>query len=95
MYYRVTRANFHPSKYDAMMAHINGLNEQFQGISGLAYVHGCRTGDSEFIAIAQYDSKASADASQQQVSGILGGMAQFMTSAPQQQMGEVVWRTDD
>ena len=95
MCYRVTRANFDPSKYDAMMAHMNGLNEQFRGISGLAYVHGCRTGEDEFIAIAQYDSKASADASQQQVLGILGGMAQFMTSAPRQQMGEVVWRTDD
>ncbi len=95
MYYRVTRYNFNSSKYDALMAQTDGVKGELRAISGLAFVHVCRTGDDEGMVIAQYDSQASADAAHQQTLAILGGMAQFMTSAPQQQMGEVIWRTDD
>ena len=95
MYYRVTRYNFDSSKFDALMAQPDGVKGELRVISGLAFVHVCRTGDDEGMVIAQYDSQTSADAAQQQTLAILGGMAQFMTSAPQQQMGEVIWRTDD
>lgn len=95
MYYRLTRYNFDPSKYDAMMAHVDAVKGEIRAISGLALVHVCQTGGDEGVVIAQYDSEASADAAHPQTLAILGGLAQFMTSAPQQQMGEVIWRSDD
>ena len=78
-----------------MMAHVDGAKGELRAISGLAFVHVCRTGNDEGMVIAQYDSQASANAAHRQTLAVLGGMAQFMTSPPQQQMGEVIWRTDD
>jgi len=40
----------------------------------------------------KYNSTVLADAAHQQSLAILGGMARLLTSAPQRQMGEVIWR---
>ena len=95
MYYRVIRYNFDPSKYDEMMTHVDGVKDEIRAMPGLTFVHVCQTGDDEAMIVVQYDSKASADANEQQALAILGGIGQFMTSAPQRQMGEVIWRADD
>ena len=91
MYYRLTRVNFDPSKYDAMLANMNSTNDQFRGISGCVSVLAIRTSEDQAIAIAQYESKEAAEAAQEQVSAILGGMAEYMTDAPLIRQGDVIW----
>ena len=76
MYYRLTRVNFDPSKYDAMLANMNSTNDQFRGISGCVSVLAIRTAEDQASAIAQYESKEAAEAAQEQVRAILGGMAE-------------------
>ncbi|RTZ94310.1 MAG: hypothetical protein DSY41_03710 [Candidatus Poseidoniales archaeon] len=91
MYYRLTRVNFDPSKYDAMLANMNSTNDQFRGISGCVSVLAIRTAEDQAIAIAQYESKEAAEAAQEQVRAILGGMAEYMTDAPLIRQGDVIW----
>jgi len=90
MYYRLTRVNFDPSKYDAMLPNMNSTNDQLRGISGCVSVLAIRTAEDQAIAIAQYESKA-AEAAQEQVRAILGGMAEYMTDAPLIRQGDVIW----
>ncbi|MCH2513732.1 MAG: hypothetical protein MK158_15030, partial [Dehalococcoidia bacterium] len=50
-----------------------------------------RTAEDQAIAIAQYESKEAAEAAQEQVRAILGGMAEYMTDAPLIRQGDVIW----
>ena len=58
--------NFNSSKYDALMEHTDGVKDELRAISGLTFVHACRTGDDEGMVIAQDDRQAADAAAHQQ-----------------------------
>ena len=95
MYYRTTQLTFDPSKYDAILAYSNSIKDQMRAIPGLIFTHTFRTGEDKLGVVARYESLAALEAGQQEINNIMGGIAQFLTAEPQQQMGEVIWRTDD
>ena len=95
MYYRITHLAFDPNKYDALMAHANSVKDQMRAIEGLIFTHMFRTGEDELGVVARWESLAALEAGQQEINNVMGGMAQFLTSTPKQEMGEVIWRTDD
>ena len=95
MYYRITHLAFDPNKYDDLMAHSNSVKDQMRAIKGLIFTHMFRTGEDKLGVIARWESLAALEAGQQEINNVMGGMAQFLTSTPEQEMGEVIWRTDD
>ena len=95
MYYRITHLAFDPNKYDALMAHANSVKDQMRAIPGLIFTHMFMAGEDELGVIAMCEILAALEACQQEINNVMGGMAQFLTSTPKQEMGEVIWRTDD
>ena len=95
MYYRITHLAFDPNKYDALMAHADSVKDQMRAIEGLIFTHMFRAGEDELGVIARWESLAALEAGQQEINNVMGGLAQFLTSTPKQEMGEVIWRTDD
>ena len=95
MYYRITHLAFDPNKYDDLMAHSNSVKDQMRAIKGLIFTHMFRTGEDKLGVVARWESLAALEAGQQEINNVMGGMAQFLTSTPKQEMGEVIWRTDD
>ena len=95
MYYRVTRYNFDPAKYDDLMAYADSIKPKLRSIPGLNFGHEVRTGEDSGMVIAQYASAEAAEAAQSLVSEILSEFGRYMTSAPQIHAGTVIWSTDD
>jgi len=48
-------------------------------------------GEGQSVIIARYDSEESAVAATETIQGILGGMAEFMTSPPNRRGGPIMW----
>ncbi len=90
-HFRLTRLEFDPSKYDAMVAYADTQIEALKGISGLKAVRTVRIAEDRSITIARYDSKEAADAVVEQVGAVWAGFADFMTEEPLTRQGEMVW----
>ncbi len=92
MYYRVTTYGTDPARRDEGFAFADTKREQLKAIAGMQWIHVCDTDDvGGLMIIACYESTESAEAASEQVTAILGEMAQFMISAPQVKAGPVSW----
>ena len=92
MYYRVTTYCVDPARRDEAFALADTKRDELRGITGLQWIHVCDTDDvGGVMIVARYDSAEAADSASEQVTGILGEMAQFMTSAPEVTAGPVSW----
>ena len=92
MYYRVTAYGVDPARRDEAFALADTKREELKGIAGLAWIHVCDTDDiGGVMIVARYDSAEAAESASEQVTRILGEMAQYMTSAPEVKAGPVSW----
>ena len=82
MYARVTTITGKPDRLSDMEAQIPLLKPQLQSIAGLASNNVVWRADGQCVVMAIYDSKASADAAEQQIRAIFGGMADLMAAPP-------------
>jgi hypothetical protein len=65
--------------------------EKIQAVNGLQMVHVAEVGECQSVIIARYDSEESAVAATETIQGILGRMAEFMTSPPNRRGGPIMW----
>ena len=92
MYYRVTTYGVDPARQDEAFALADTKREELKGIAGLAWIHVCDTDDiGGVMIVARYDSAEAAESASEQVTRILGEMAQYMTSVPEVKAGSVSW----
>ena len=93
MFYRVTRYEFAPERYDDILAWADKRTDDIRAIPGLSTVDTFVSGPGEGMIVAAYESEADFEAAADTVMAILGDMGQFMTSAPMTASGTVDWTT--
>ena len=91
MSFRVTEINFDPSRREELLGYCDGQREKIKAVNGLQTVHVAEVGEGQSVIIARYDSEESAVAATETIQGILGGMAEFMTSPPNRRSGPIMW----
>ncbi len=92
MYYRVTAYGVDPARRDEAFGLADTKREELKGIAGLQWIHVCDTDDAGGVMIvARYESADAAESASEQVTRILGEMAQYMISAPEVKAGPVSW----
>ena len=79
------------SKYDSLMAYMDGKKEQFRGISGLLRLRIARIAENRLSAAAIYDSKTSSDAAQDNAAAVMAGGSEFFTGNVVLLQGDLVW----
>ena len=79
------------SKYDPLMAYMDGKKEQFRGISGLLRLRIARIAENRLVAATIYDSKASSDAAQENAAAVMAGGSEFFTGNVVLLQGDLVW----
>ena len=93
MFYRVTRYEFSPERYDDILAWADTKADEIRAIDGLQSVDTFVAGPGEGMIVAAYDSEAHFNAAEATVMAILGDMGQFMSSPPMTSSGTVDWTT--
>ena len=83
-----------PAKYDALLSFFDTTTEKFSGVPGLRSVRLARILPNRISSMAVYDNKASADAGQENLRSIMGGMAEFVTGDYNIREGEEIIRHD-
>ena len=73
------------------MGYCDGQRENIRAVNGIETVDVIEVGEGQSVIIARYDSEESAVAATETVQGILGGMAEFMTSPPNRKGGPITW----
>ena len=69
----------------------NSQRGEIQAVKGLQKVNVAEVGEGRSVIIARYESEESAVAATETIQGILGGMAEFMTSPPNRRGGPIMW----
>ena len=93
-YIRHVFVDIDPAKYDALLSFFDTTTEKFNGVPGLRSVRLARILENRIASMAVYDNKASADAGQKNLRGIMGGMAEFVTGDYNVREGEEILRHD-
>ena len=93
MFYRVTKYDFAPERYDEILAWADSNADKIRSIDGLIAVDTFIAGEGDAMIVASYESEAAFTAGSETVARILGDMGQFMTSAPMTSSGTVDWTT--
>ena len=93
-YIRHVFEDIDPAKYDALLSYFDTTTEKFNGVLGLRSVRLARILENRIASMAVYDNKASADAGQKNLRGIMGGMAEFVTGDYNVREGEEILRHD-
>ena len=91
MSFRVTEINFDPSRREELLGYCDGQRENIRAVNGIETVDVIEVVEGQSVIIARYDSEESAVAATETVQGILGGMAEFMTSPPNRKGGPITW----
>ena len=91
MSFRVTEINFDPSRREELLGYCDGQRENIRAVNGIETVDVIEVGEGQSVIIARYDSEESAVAATETVQGILGGMAEIMTSPPNGKGGPIMW----
>ena len=91
MSFRVTEINFDSSRREELLGYCDGQRENIRAVNGIETVDVIEVGEGQSVIIARYDSEESAVAATETVQGILGGMAEFMTSPPNRKGGPITW----
>jgi hypothetical protein len=58
MYYRMTRLHWSEDNYDDVMSLAESMRDRVEAIGGLIFAELAKTGDSEGMIIAAYESEA-------------------------------------
>ena len=105
-YARHTGVGFDPSKFDAMVAHMDSLVDTFKSIDGLRRVlvmpiTGGKVSPSfqqeignlenRMVVTGGYDSRAQAEAAQEKTKAAWAGMAEFLTGEPRVLDGDLIY----
>ena len=91
-YMRFVRAIIDPSKYDEMMAVVNGgLLGKYQDLAGLSRLLLIRASETHMIAATGYVSKEAADAARENTNASLASVSTFLDGEPLIREGELVW----
>jgi hypothetical protein len=93
-YVRHTGVSFALSKFDTMISFFDGITEKFRGVPGLVRVRVARVFEDRIIGTSAFEDKASADKAVQEHRGLMAGMAEFSSGAPNIREGEVIWSHD-
>ena len=93
-YVRHVFVDIDPAKYDALLSFFDTTTEKFSGVPGLRSVRLARILPNRISSMAVYDNKASADAGQENLRSIMGGMAEFVTGDYNIREGEEIIRHD-
>jgi len=94
MYYRITRATIQSGTFDQAMATMESIVESFSEIDGLVTSRLIRTGETELLGVAAYESKELLEASQTQWDELMSNMMPFLAAPPSVSHGEQVMAFD-
>ncbi|MBT8413167.1 MAG: hypothetical protein KJO30_02455 [Boseongicola sp.] len=83
MYGRITHFKGDPARLDGMVGRILAIREQLKAIHGGAANYAMWNDDGTGVAIAVYDSEASANAAVPQIQEIWGVLADFLVAPPE------------
>jgi hypothetical protein len=89
MFYRVTKYNFEDERFDEILAWSETIRADVEAIPGMLYADMFRSAPGEGMIVAAYDNESSFEAASETVSAVMGGMAQFLSSAPHTHAGTV------
>jgi len=87
MFYRFTRIHFDDARYAELLDWAETVRNDVEAIDGFEFADLCRSGEGEGMIIAAYRSEADFDAASEVVAGVMGGMAQYLTSPPHTHAG--------
>ncbi len=93
MFYRVTRYEYPPERYDEILAWAGTKTDLLRGVDGLQSVDTFVSGPGEAIIVAAYDSEEAFNAASETITDVLGELGQFLTSPPMTSSGTVDWTT--
>ncbi len=75
-----------------MVANVEGLKSQIKAIAGVVDIYNAWRPDGQGVTVAIYESQAAAEAASPHIQSIWGGLAQYLTGAPQTEVYENVDR---
>jgi hypothetical protein len=93
-YIRHVFVDIDPAKYDVLLSFLDTTTEKFNDVPGLRSVRLARILENRISSMAVYDNKTSADAGQDNMRGIMGGMTEFVTGDYNIREGEEILRHD-
>ena len=94
MYYRITHATIQSGTFDQAMETMESIVESFSEIDGLVTSRLIRTGETELLGVAAYESKELLEASQTQWDELMSNMMPFLAAPPSVSHGEQVMAFD-
>ena len=83
MYGRITHFKSDPTRLDEMVGRIPAIREQLRAIEGGVANYAMWNDDGTGVAIAVYDSEASANAAVPHIQSIWGGLADLLVAPPE------------
>ena len=91
MFYRVTRFEYAPERYDEILAWAGTKTDLLRGIDGLQFVETFVPGPGEGMVVAAYDNEDAFNAASETIMAVLSELGQFLTSPPMTSSGTVDW----
>ena len=85
MYARVTTFRADPARLDDMESKIDGIKGQIKLIVGAVDSYSVWRSDGHGVVTSIYESQEAAEAASEKVQAIWGGLAEFLTEAPNAQ----------
>jgi hypothetical protein len=90
MYYRMTRLHWSEDRYNDVMSLAGSMRDRVEAIDGLVFAELAKTGNSEGMIIAAYESEGRYQAVSGEVASILSELARLLTSTPHGHEGTVI-----
>jgi len=91
MFYRMTRIHFEDARFDDLLTWAETARARVEALDGFMFADIVRTGPGEGMVVAAYESEASFQAASATVAGVVGEMAEFLTSEPHTHAGTVAY----
>lgn len=91
MFYRMTRIHFEDDNFDDLLTWAETARARIEALDGFLFADIVVTGPGEGMVVAAYDSEGSFQAASTAVAGVVGEMAQLLTSEPHTHQGTVAY----
>lgn len=92
MHYRLTRIQHSSDNLSKIKSYLDSVSEEIAAIDGLQSVTLISVSDTETVGFSLYETEEKmVDAAEKQQK-VLGGMAEYFSSAPDFENGDVAWK---
>ena len=92
MHYRLTRIQHSPESLPKIKSYLDSVSEEIASIDGLHSVTLISVSDTETVGFSLYETEEKMIDAAEKQQKVLGGMAEYFSSTPNFENGDVIWK---